>query len=337
MIKTAIFGFAWKIIRKMIRACVDILRKFARSLQKFFVVRGRSAVFAALTIALCFGLAQKYSVVAEEVVPSSGQKSTTKKARPLSGPGPEQGQTQATCGAGAPRSAEDVIASLTQCVRKARVAWGVPGVSVGIYIDGKTFFINDGVLDQRRKPAEKDEANAVSEHSIFCVMSLSKIVTVIILQQLVDEGKISLDDPVSKFLPQFKLASEHSTKEMKIRHLVSHCSGLPKFSADTLWHVGCSQAEILEGLSKIGVVAKPGDKYAYQNMFVGIAGLLIEAVLKKPWAEIIQERVFDRVCMRDSSVGPHPRGFCDRVSVFFSRLAYKLLGWSPLTDPHDPA
>ncbi|MDR0625098.1 MAG: serine hydrolase [Holosporales bacterium] len=228
-----------------------------------------------------------------------------------------------------PHGIDEVIEEFREYVKQVRKSWNVPGVSVGIYIDGQVFFINDGVQDNSIKSTSETSKNNVSEHTIFCVMSLSKIMTVIILQQLVDEGLVSLDDPVTKILPWFKLSSEKATQKAKVRHLVSHCIGIPKFSADTLWHLGFSQKEIIEKLQQISVVAEPGEKYAYQNMFVGITGLLIEAVLKKPLADVFQERIFDKLGMKDSSVGPHPKGFLSMLKRF--------LPGKSASDPHDPA
>jgi CubicO group peptidase (beta-lactamase class C family) len=122
---------------------------------------------------------------------------------------------------------------------------------------------------------------------------------------------------VVNYLPWFKLAE--GTQDVKVRHLISHSIGLPKFSADTLWHVGFTQKEIIDKLSVIPVCAKPGAKYAYQNMFVGIAGLLIESVLKKPLKEIVEERIFKPLGMERASMGPHPSGFFEKISQFFKK------------------
>jgi CubicO group peptidase (beta-lactamase class C family) len=205
---------------------------------------------------------------------------------------------------------EGVISSLREYVSSARKQWKSPGVAVGIILNGKVYFINDGV-------ANLETGQKITENSIFCVMSLSKAITVSVIHQLVDEGKINLDDPVVNYLPWFKLAE--GTQDVKVRHLISHCIGLPKFSADTLWHIGFTQKEIIEKLSVIPVCAKPGEKYAYQNMFVGIAGLLIESVLKKPLKEVVDERIFKPLGMGHSSMGSHPSGFWGKISQFFKK------------------
>ena len=207
---------------------------------------------------------------------------------------------------------ENIVKDLDEFVKKSRKDWRCPGISVGIIDNGKIFFVNDGI-------GKEGSEQKISEDSIFCIMSSSKIITVSVLHQLADEGLIGLDDPVVKYLPWFKLSDENATKKATVRHLVSHCIGLPKFSADTFWHLGFSQKEIIEKLSKIKVVSEPGEKYAYQNMFVGIAGLLIESVLKKPLKEVVKERIFDKLCMDHSSMGKHPSGFWQKILQFFKK------------------
>ncbi|MDR3290394.1 MAG: beta-lactamase family protein [Rickettsiales bacterium] len=206
---------------------------------------------------------------------------------------------------------EQIVAKLKDYVKNVRKTWKSPGISVGIVFDGKTYFINEGVGDTETK-------NKITEDSIFCIMSLSKVVTTTILHQLADEGLISMEDPVTKYLPWFKLSTPENT-EAKVKHLVSHCIGLPKFSADTLWHLGFSKEEILKKLATIKTIDKPGKKYAYQNMFVGIAGILIETVLKKPLREIMEERIFKKMEMDSSSVGPHQTGLWEGICQFFKK------------------
>lgn len=208
------------------------------------------------------------------------------------------------------KTVQDILPEFEIYVKKAQKEWNVPGVSIAIIENGNVSFINSRLQNFHQE-------NSITENSIFCIMSCSKIITVATLQQLVDEGKLSLEDKVIDHLPWFKLKDDDETKKVTIRHLISHCIGLPSFSCDTLWHLGFSQQEILQKLSEIDMKNKVGEKYGYQNAFVGIAGLLIEKVTGQPLKKIIQAYIFDKIGMDYSSLGPHPSGLWHRILQFF--------------------
>lgn len=196
-------------------------------------------------------------------------------------------------------------------VQKARKEWNAPGVSVAIIEGDQVYFINDGEQALGGTP--------ITEESIFCIMSCTKVITVSILQQLVDEGKLSLTDKVVDHLPWFQLSDPEKTKMVEVRHLISHCVGLPGFSSDTLWNLHYPQKEILRKLKDIPMTHAPGQKYGYQNIMVGVAGLLIEKVTGQPIKTLVQERVFERLGMKRASMGPHPNRVWSKLLGLFRK------------------
>lgn len=203
---------------------------------------------------------------------------------------------------------EDVLKNYSTYVEKVRKRWQAPGLAIAIFHKGKVHYINSGVTCLGTK-------DPITENSIFCVMSLTKVATSIILHQLADEGLVDLEAPVTQYLPWFKLSDPEDTKKVKVRHLVSHCIGLPAFSGDTLWHLGFSREEVLTRLANIPLKHKIGEKYGYQNIYVGVAGMLIESVLNKPLPQIIQERIFDPLDMRQSSMGDQSPKWWEKILI----------------------
>lgn len=216
-------------------------------------------------------------------------------------------------------SIKDKMPELKQYIQEARKLWKAPGVSVAIIEKGKIYYINDGVT-------KIGTDNPVTENSVFCVMSCTKIITVILLHQLEEEGLINLNDPVTKYLPDFKLSDPEATQKVQIRHLISHCIGLPSFAGDTLWHLGFSKEEIIRKLALIPLKHQPGEKYGYQNICFGIAGMLIEKVLNQPFSKIVQQRIFQKLDMNNSSVGP-------QNTTLWNRLLQKLKQFLNLSSP----
>lgn len=200
-------------------------------------------------------------------------------------------------GAGRAALSLDALIPEAEVYLKEELArWGAPGVAVAIVEGDRVRFINGGVEDVRTH-------SPVTEQSVFCVMSLTKICTSIVLHQLADEGKVDLDAPVVRYFPWFALSDPALTPLVKVKHLVSHCIGWPHFSGDTLAHMGCSRKDLLKQMQKIPMKYKPGERYGYQNVCVGIAGMLVEELEKKPLDAIMRTRIFEKLEMDTASVG----------------------------------
>ena len=117
----------------------------------------------------------------------------------------------------------------------------VPGVAVGIVKDGQV------LLTKGYGVRELGKTDPVDEHTLFGIASNTKAFTAAALAALVDEGKISWDDPVTKYLPWFQLYDPYATRELTIRDLLSHRSGLGLGGGDLLFwpHTSYTRDEIL--------------------------------------------------------------------------------------------
>lgn len=178
---------------------------------------------------------------------------------------------------------------------KALRDWGVPGMSVAIVKDGKVVFSKGyGV-----KEVGKQEAP--DEHTLFAIASNSKAFTSAILAQLVDEGKISWDDKVKKYLPYFELYDPWVSNEVTISDLLCHRVGLKTFSGDVLWYRSTLTAEDI--VRRVKHLPKAYDfraGYGYSNVMYITAGEVIRAVTGKTWAENVKERFFTPLAMNRS-------------------------------------
>jgi CubicO group peptidase (beta-lactamase class C family) len=154
--------------------------------------------------------------------------------------------------------------------------------------------------------------------SLFWIASMSKPITAAALMILVDEGKVNLDDPVEKYLPEFKgqmfiaeQDAEHvllkkPAHPITVRNVLSHTSGM-RFSSPL-------EQPTLDGLSlRDGVRShallplqwEPDSKYQYSNAGINTAGRIIEVVAEKPYEAFLQERLFDPVGMPDTTFWPN--------------------------------
>jgi CubicO group peptidase (beta-lactamase class C family) len=156
--------------------------------------------------------------------------------------------------------------------------------------------------------------------TLFWIASQSKAMTAAALMMLVDEGKVSLNDPVEKYLPEFggqMLAVERDadhvvlrkpSRAVTVREVLSHTSGLPFASAmeqPTL--DGLPLRDAVRSYAMTPLQYPPGTKYQYSNAGVNTAGRIIEVVSGMPYEKFMQDRLFGPLGMTDTTFWPSER------------------------------
>jgi CubicO group peptidase (beta-lactamase class C family) len=153
--------------------------------------------------------------------------------------------------------------------------------------------------------------------AIFWIASMSKPITAAALMMLVDEGKVKLDDPVEKYIPEFKdikVAVKEGDKTVlkkpfhpiTVREVLSHTSGLPfrsKAEVPTIDVLPLKDAVI--SYTKEPLNSEPGTKYAYSNEGINVAGRIIEVASGMPYEEFLEKRLFGPLGMKDTTFWPN--------------------------------
>ena len=163
----------------------------------------------------------------------------------------------------------------------------VPGIAVAIVKDGKVLLTKGYGVRKLGEPA------VVDEQTLFGIASNTKAFTAAALAILVDEGKITWDDPVVKHLPGFQMYDAYVTHEITIRDLITHRSGLGLGAGDLLWWppTNYTREEILHRLRYIKPATSFRSRYAYDNVLYMVAGQIIPAVTGKSWDAFVKERI----------------------------------------------
>ncbi|GAB4026782.1 serine hydrolase [Spirosoma gilvum] len=175
-------------------------------------------------------------------------------------------------------------------VEAARQQWGVPGMAITVVKDNKVIFKKGyGVR-------ELGKSDLVDTQTLFACASTTKAMTVTLLGMLVDEGKLGWNDPVSKYLPELQLYDPYVTRELRIRDLLIHDTGI----GSTDFMTGAMTIPANEMFQRMRLV-QPSYSFragfAYQNTFYSAAGRIIERIVGKTWAEFLKERVFNPLGM----------------------------------------
>ncbi|MGH9753279.1 MAG: serine hydrolase [Blastocatellia bacterium] len=182
-------------------------------------------------------------------------------------------------------------------VAQALKEFEVPGLAVAVVKDGKVVLTKGYGVRRFGEPAPVDE------QTLFGIASNTKAFTAAALAILVDEGKISWDDPVIKHLPGFQMHDPYVTRELTIRDLLTHRSGLGLGAGDLLFFppTTFTREEIVARLRYIKPATSFRSKYAYDNVLYLVAGQVVAAVSGKSWDDFIKERIFAPLGMTASN------------------------------------
>ncbi|MES2278719.1 MAG: serine hydrolase domain-containing protein [Bacteroidota bacterium] len=141
--------------------------------------------------------------------------------------------------------------------------------------------------------------------NIYRIGSITKIFTSTLMMQLVEEGRIKLDDPVENYLPEIKNLDGYANLGTKItfRQLASHTAGLkrePDLSGASVGPLDQWEAKLLTCIPKTGFVGKPGGQFLYSNMGVAILGLALQRITGVPYMQMVQQRILTPLHMNDT-------------------------------------
>ena len=179
-----------------------------------------------------------------------------------------------------------LITELDQYVAKAQQEWQVPGLAIAVVKDDQV------LLSKGYGVRRVGTSDGVDQKTLFAIASNSKAFTAAALAILVDEGKLSWDDHVTKHLPWFRLKDDFATREIRVRDLLCHRSGLGTFSGDLLWWgTDYSAKEVLERAAFLEPASSFRSSYGYSNLMFLAAGEVIEAISGQSWADFIKERI----------------------------------------------
>jgi len=137
-------------------------------------------------------------------------------------------------------------------------------------------------------------------HATYEIGSITKQFTAAAILLLAEQGKLSLADEMTKFLPEYPMQGNHVT----VRHLLNHTSGIKGFTELRGYRdfqmLKRPREELVKVFSGRPFEFKPGEEQIYNNSAFFLLGLIIEQVSGKPYAQFIQEQLFDSVGMKDS-------------------------------------
>lgn len=175
----------------------------------------------------------------------------------------------------------------------------VPGAAVALFSQG-------GVTHVKGLGRADDSGAPVTAQTPFQLGSVSKSFAALIVLQLASEGRLSLDDPITKHVPSFRTADKSASDRITVRHLLNHRSGLSTLdgnrSQSTTYRGSDAMARAAAKLAKTELRAAPGEHFEYSNANYALVAHLIETVESRPYEKAVEARIFSRLGMRNSFV-----------------------------------
>ena len=225
-------------------------------------------------------------------------------------------------------------ADLDGYVTQVMKTFEVPGLSLAVVKDGTVLLARGYGVRRMGSPAPVDGKTR------FGIASNTKVFTATALGLLVEEGKLAWDAPVIQYLPAFAMYDPFVTRELTIRDLLVHRSGLGLGAGDLLWWPPSTydRKEIARRLRYIKPATSFRSAYAYDNVLYLVAGQVIEAVSGLSWEDFVATRILAKVDMTASDVRHSAAGEAGNVAGTHARIDGTVRPIAPfLSDNTNPA
>jgi CubicO group peptidase (beta-lactamase class C family) len=192
--------------------------------------------------------------------------------------------------------ASEELGSRVDAIAKQMLTRPVAGISVAVARDGQV------VIARGYGMANLEHSVAVTPETVFHIASISKNILAGVVLELVDEGKLQLDDDVTKYVPEAPTQGRHVT----VRQLLSHTSGIYSFTS--LPNAADNERLELTHDQVLGLIKdrpfdfEPGTRWRYDNSAFYLAGMVVERVTKQEYGAYVREHVFKPLGMSSASL-----------------------------------
>ncbi len=183
---------------------------------------------------------------------------------------------------------------LDSYIATAMQRWKVPGLAIAV-VHGDSLALSKGYGTRTLGKSEP-----VGDHTLFAIGSSSKAFTATLAAMMVDDGKMRWDEPATTHLPSFQLYDPYVSRELTLRDLLTHRSGLVR--GDLMWYAtDYDRGEILRRVRFLKPTWSVRSQFGYQNIMYLAAGQAIAAAAGKSWDDLVRERIFAPLGMGETN------------------------------------
>jgi CubicO group peptidase (beta-lactamase class C family) len=171
-------------------------------------------------------------------------------------------------------------------VDKAMKAYAIPGAAIGVWSDGHEYVRGYGVTSI-------DHPTPVDGDTVFRIGSTTKTFTGTTMMRLVEQGKVDLDAPVRRYLPDFAVADPAASAAVTVRQLLNHTPGWLGDDIQDFGRGDDAVAHYVASMTRLPQMNPPGAVFAYNNAGLVVAGRIIEVVTGSPYESVVQNLLID--------------------------------------------
>lgn len=187
--------------------------------------------------------------------------------------------------------------TLYKFVEATATKLGIPGVAVGVWANGQEIYACHGVTSV-------DNPLPVDRDTLYVLGSVTKTYTATALMRLVTEGRVELDAPVRRYVPELRLKDEQAAAEITVQNLLNHTAGLD-------WNIIVDTGEgddalagFVAKMAELEQIAQPGARASYSQAGYNLVGRIIEKVTGLPYEKAVASLVFEPLGLSNSFFAP---------------------------------
>lgn len=184
---------------------------------------------------------------------------------------------------------------LSEFVAARAKEFDVPGIAVGVLLEGQEIYASHGVTSV-------GHPLPVDEKTLFHLASVTKTFTATAMMRLVAEGKVDLDAPVRRYVPELKLTDERAAEQITVLNLLNHTAGLDWNLIDT-GEGDSSLPGFVARMSELTMIAPPSTRASYSQAGYNLAGRVVEKVTGLPFEQAVASLVLEPVGLSDTVFG----------------------------------
>jgi CubicO group peptidase (beta-lactamase class C family) len=210
-----------------------------------------------------------------------------------------------------PAAEPNLSAAVDRLFDDVMTRYHLPGMALGVIVDGKV--VHTRVAGELIAGANQK----IDDDTLFKIASNSKAMTTALLARLVQAGKLRWEDPVTRYLPDFKMYDAWVTQQIQVRDLLIHNTGLREGAGDLmLWPEpnNFTRADILAGLAHLKPQESFRSTYAYDNLMYVVAGEVAAAAGGTSYEELMRREIFGPLGMTRCQVGAWDRDAVGNVA-----------------------
>jgi CubicO group peptidase (beta-lactamase class C family) len=182
---------------------------------------------------------------------------------------------------------------LSEFVEATATRFGIPGVAVGVWADGREAYAGHGVTSV-------DNPLPVDPDTLYLLGSVSKTYTATTLLRLVADGRVELDAPVRRYVPELRLRDEHAAVQVTVLNLLNHTAGLDWGLIADFGEGDDALAGYVARMAELGLVARPGERASYSQAGYNLAGRIVEKVTGLTFERAVASLVFEPLGLQHS-------------------------------------